>query len=304
MLDLFYGVSAIDFGKRFKNYEDCFAYLYAIKWKDGYECKKCGCKSDIKGRTSFHRRCQACRYDESVTCNTLFEGVRMPILKAFHLLFRTVSKKKGMSSVELSTEVGVQQKTAWRFKLKIKNAMIQECQEKLEGTVQVDETLVGGYSEGFVGRSLGEKSAVLIAVEDIGGGRTGNLRMEVIENFKADFIELALDKMVEEGSKMLTDNYKSYHNLKKRGKNIETGNSEKGALLDQLHKQIMCFKKWLHGIHHSCDKNYLQTYIDEYTFRFNNRNQRAKIFNSIICKFMNAVPKTYSELIIKSVQST
>ena len=55
----------------------------------------------------------------------------MPILKAFHILFRTVTKKKGMSSIELSTEVGVQQKTAWRFKLKIKNAMIQEDKKNL-----------------------------------------------------------------------------------------------------------------------------------------------------------------------------
>jgi len=53
-----------------------------------------------------------------------------------------------MSSVKLATEVEVQQKTAWKFKLKIKNAMVQQSQKKLEGSVQVDETLVGGYSKG------------------------------------------------------------------------------------------------------------------------------------------------------------
>ena len=299
MEDLFKGINAIEFGRKFQNQDDCYHYLYLIKWKNGYQCKLCGSAEAIKGKTSFHRRCKDCRYDESVTCNTLFHGIRMSILKAFHLLFRTITKKSGMSSVELSTEVGVQQKTAWRFKLKVKNAMVQESQKKLQGDVQVDETLVGGYSQGNVGRSLVEKSAVLVAVEDIGDGKTGNIRMETIESFKADILKVGIDNTVEEGSKIKTDNHKSYNKLKTEGMDIETGNSDQGNLLPQLHKQIMCFKNWLRGTHFSCSEKYLQTYIDEYVFRFNRRNSRNTIFNSIIFKFMNAVPRTYHDLITK-----
>ena len=204
----------------------------------------------------------------------------------------------GMSSVELSTEVGVQQKTAWRFKLKVKNAMVQEKQQKLQGIVQVDEMLIGGYLEGNIGRSLGEKSAVLFAVEDIGEGKTGNIRMETIVSFKADILNVAIDNIVEQGSKIKTDNHRSYNKLKKDGKDMETSNSDKGNLLPQLHKQIMCFKNWLRGTHLCCSEKYLQTYIDEYVFRFNRRNARNSIFNSIIFKFMNAVPKTYHDLTI------
>ena len=304
MTDLFTGINAIEFGRRFQSQEDCYRYLYSIKWKDGYRCKFCGCTDDIKGKTSFHRRCKSCKTDESVTANTLFHGLRMSILKAFHLLFRTMTKKMGMSSVELSTEVGVQQKTAWKFKLKVKNAMVQEKQRMLQGVVQVDETLVGAYSKGNVGRSLAEKSAVLIAVEDIGEGKTGNIRMEIIESFKAEIFDVAIDNMVENGSSIKTDNHKSYNKLKKKGKNIQTSNSDKGNLLQQLHKQIMCFKNWLRGTHLYCSKIYLQTYIDEYVFRFNRRNSRNSIFNSIIFKFMNAVPKTYKDLIAKCALNT
>ena len=216
MTNLFTGINAIEFGRRFQGQEDCYRYLYSIKWKDGYRCKFCGCADDIKGKTSFHRRCKSCKTDESVTANTLFHGLRMSILKPFHLLFRTLTKKMGMSSVELATEVGVQQKTAWKFKLKVKNAMVQEKQRMLQGVVQVDETLVGGYSKGNVGRSLGEKSAVLIAVEDIGEGKAGNIRMEIIESFKAEIFDVAIDNMVENGSSIKTDNHKSYNKLKKR----------------------------------------------------------------------------------------
>jgi transposase-like protein len=298
MKDLFYGIDGISFGKRFKNNEDCYEYLYSIKWEKGYSCIRCGCKAEVKGATSFHRRCKGCGYDESVTSNTLFHNVKMPILKAFHMLFRTVTKKKGMSSIELSTEVGVQQKTAWFFKLKIKNAMIQEDKKKLEGKVQVDETLVGGYSKGNIGRSLEQKTAVLIAVEELPDGRTGSLQMQVIENFKKDTLEVNINEMVAKDATLKTDKFKSYVQMKNEGKDIEMEESANGKFLEELHKQILQFKNWLKGTHHKCSDNYLQTYINEYEFRFNRRNYRAGIFNSIIFKIMNAVPKRYCDLLI------
>lgn len=304
MEDLFYGIDAISFGKRFTCNDDCYEYLYSIKWAKGYSCIRCGFTEDVKGRTHFHRRCKRCSYDESVTSNTLFHKVKMPILKAFHILFRTVTKKKGMSSIELSTEVGVQQKTAWRFKLKIKNAMIQENKKKLKGKVQVDEMLIGGYSAGNIGRSLTQKRAVLIATEELADGRTGDLQMRVIENFKKDTLQINVKEMVEKGTSLKTDQFKSYAQMKKEGMDIEMNKSDKGKFLEELHKQILQFKCWLKGTHHKCEERYLQTYIDEYEFRFNRRNRRADIFNSIIFKIMNAVPKRYSDLLMPCVQNT
>jgi len=120
---MFKGVDAINFSKRFPNNEACLRFLAEKKWKNGYQCIRCGCAQYIKGRTSFHRRCGTCDYDESVTANTLFHDMRLPMVKAFYLLFRIATKKKGMSTVELAGEVSVQQKTAWLFKRKIQVAM-------------------------------------------------------------------------------------------------------------------------------------------------------------------------------------
>ena len=120
---MFKGVDAINFAKRFPNNEACLRFLAEKKWKNGYQCIRCGCTQFIKGRTAFHRRCHACDYDESVTANTLFHDMRLPMMKAFYLLFRIATKKKGMSTVELAGEVSVQQKTAWLFKRKIQVAM-------------------------------------------------------------------------------------------------------------------------------------------------------------------------------------
>ena len=128
-----------------------------------------------------------------------------------------------------------------------------------------------------MGRTPAEKSAVLIAVEDICEGKNGNIRMEIIKSFKAKIFDDAIYNMVENGSSIKTGNHKSYNKLKKKGKNIETSNSDKGNLLQQLHKQIMCFKNWFRGKHFCCNKMYLRTYIDEYFFILNRRNFRNSI---------------------------
>ncbi|MBN4747470.1 IS1595 family transposase, partial [Pandoraea nosoerga] len=103
-------------------------------------------------------------YDESVTANTVFHGVKMPMLKAFHMVFRITSKKKGMSTIELGTEVGVQQKTAWLFKRKIQAAMKKDKDDRLDGDVEVEETLIGRYSTAK-GTRTETKDALFVAVE-------------------------------------------------------------------------------------------------------------------------------------------
>jgi hypothetical protein len=89
-----------------------------------------------KGRTCYCLRCKKCGYDESVTANTVFHAIKMPILKAFHMAFRLTAKKKGMSTVELGPEVGVGQKTAWLFKRKMQSEMKEGGKDKLKHHVQ------------------------------------------------------------------------------------------------------------------------------------------------------------------------
>src|SRR6266542_3462686 len=135
--------------------------------------------------------------------------------------------------------------------------------------------IVGGHSEGTEhrGRSLKEKSAVVVAAEILDDGRTGNINFETIENFEADTLKYALKDMINCEADIVTDQHKSYEALKEE-MNIETLKSEKGKAMEEIHKQIMLFKNWLRGIHHKCSKALLKKYLDEYKFRFNNRNRR------------------------------
>jgi len=113
----FKGVNAIEFYKRFQNDEDCYEYLSKAKWDNGnFICKKCGYNKYCNGKKPFSRRCLRCKYDESPTAGTAFDKVKFPILIAFHILFKVCVRKKGLSTLELSREFGLRQKTCWAFK--------------------------------------------------------------------------------------------------------------------------------------------------------------------------------------------
>ncbi|RTL47559.1 MAG: IS1595 family transposase [Hydrotalea sp. AMD] len=290
---MFKGINAIEFSKRFNTNEDCYNYLLKIKWGKDYQCSRCGCKESYKGRTYYYRRCRDCSYDASVTANTVFHGIKMPILKAFHMVFRLTAKKKGMSTIELGTEVGVQQKTAWLFKRKVQAVMKKDKDDKLNGDVEVDESLIGGYSSAK-GRSTETKDAMFVAVEILPDGRTGNLALQHIESFKSDELKYAIKDNVSETAQIKTDAFHSYKKLSKEMSNITISYSAKGGAMEQLHKQIMQFKNWLRGTHHQCSSEYLFAYTDEYEYRFNKRNVRKWLFNDVVVRLMNQIPHPYN----------
>ena len=292
---MFKGINAIEFGKRFYDNESCYLYLIEQKWGKGYQCSRCGHGKYYKGKTYCHRKCRSCGYGESVTANTVFHGMKMPILKAFYMIFRLTAKKKGMSTTELGNEVGVQQKTAWLFKRKIQVAMQQNNNDKLKGNVDADETILGGYTTKNRGRSLQTKEAVLVAAEKLPDGRTGNIRMQQIANFEALTLRYALIDMIDSAATIVTDHHRSYQHLQK-DMNIQTVLSKMGQSLEELHKQIMQIKNWLRGIHHKCSKQHLFAYADEYVFRFNRRNNRKMIFHKLINRMMNQIPHPYPVL--------
>ncbi len=134
-----------------------------------------------------------------------------------------------------------------------------------------------------------------MTAEQLVDGRTGNIRMEHIENFQADTLKFALKAMVENDAVIRTDKHRSYQKLKKE-MHIKPIKSRMGKGLEELHKQIMQFKNWLRGIHHKCSAQHLHAYLDEYVYRFNKRNARKWIFNDVIEKLMHQVPHPYPVL--------
>jgi len=301
---MFKGINAIEFNKKFFNNAACYDYLMVKKWSKGFSCSRCSHKEYKKGRTGYSRRCKRCGYEESVTANTIFHGMKMPLLKAFHMIFRLTAKKKGMSTIELGAEVGVQQKTAWLLKRKIQVVMKENGKDKLTGDVDIDEMLVGGHSKGTRGRTLVQKSAVMVAVENLPDGRTGNINFRVLDNFEALTMKYAIKEITQPEASLKSDQHQSYQSLSSELNNLKTVPSAEGKNFEQLHKQIMMFKNWLRGIHHKCSKQHLHAYLDEYKYRFNKRNMRRWLFNDTIRRMMHYWPHPYPVLKTLDAYST
>lgn len=284
--NIFRGVNSIKFNQRFKDDNDCFEYLAQIKWADGYKCKRCSNDKFCIGKNVQNRRCTKCRYDESPTAGTMFEKLKFPILIAFHIAFKISTKKKGMSSLELSQEFELRQKTCWAFKLKIQQAMKSSLKNPLRGLIHVDEFIVGGPEEGKRGRSKGLKKLVVLAVEILESG-VGRAYAETIEHASAKELGLFLTKYVSKEANLVSDEWRGYTPLKKVFKNLIQVPSKDGQNFQELHIHVMNIKGWLRGIHHHCSKVRIQNYLDEYHFRYNRRSNMDTIFDLLIRKMVN-----------------
>ena len=281
----FIGVNSITFNKRFKEDADCYEYLSLIKWENGFVCRKCNYDKHYKGKKPFSKRCLRCKYDESPTTNTMFEKLKFPILIAFHIVLKISTKKKGMSSMELSNEFELRQKTCWTFKQKVQQVMKSSLKSPLTGLVHADEFVIGGPEEGKRGRSKGAKKLIVLALEIVDDG-VGRAYAEVIENSSAKELGSFLMKYVSKDAELISDKWKGYTPLKKEFTKLKQVASDEGKNFKELHIHIMNIKGWLRGIHHHCSKEHMQDYLNEYHFRYNRRSNMGTIFDVLMNKMV------------------
>jgi hypothetical protein len=216
----------------------------------------------------------------------MFKKLKFSILIAFHIAFKISTKKKGMSSLELSNEFELRQKTCWSFKNKVQLSMKSSLKSPLTGVVHVDEFVIGGPEEGKKGRSKGLKKLIVLAIEILEDG-VGRAYAEVIENSSAKELGNFLEKYVSKDAEITTDKWRGYLPLKKKFLKLEQVASEDGKNFKELHIHIMNIKGWVRGIHHHCSKKHMQNYLDEYHFRYNRRSNMGTIFDVLVKKMVN-----------------
>jgi ISXO2-like transposase domain/Transposase zinc-ribbon domain len=287
----FVGVNSIKFNRQFKSDFDCYEYLASIKWPDEiFECKRCKYTKYCLGKKMFSRRCSKCSYDESPTAGTMFDKCKFSLLIAFHIVFKISSKKKGMSSLELSHEFELRQPTCWAFKWKIQQAMQSSKQHPLTGEVHIDEFFIGGPEEQKRGRSKGNKRLVIVALEKVKDG-VGRAYAQIIEAASSEEFKPFFKSYIDPQANVITDEWAGYWPIKKEYKNLKQLPSNDGKNFPDLHIHIMNLKGWLRGIHHHCSKERLQGYLDEYHYRYNRRNNMDTIFHKLIEKMATNTPK-------------
>jgi transposase-like protein len=258
-------------------------FVVKLRWPNGVPCPREGCGSDKVQYISTRRlwRCKGCGRQFTAKVGTIFEDSAIGFDKWLPAMWLLSSNKNGISSLELHRALGVTQKTAWFMLHRIRNAMATPTYRRLTGTVEADETYVGGRTRGYhtghvTGRkALGPhvgKTVVLGMVE-----RKGEARAMVVSNVKRATLLPKIRENVEPGTRIVTDALHSYSTLGPEFPHDVINHAESFGRGDITTNSVENFwsglKRTLGGTYISVRPRHLGRYVDEQAFRFNSRGE-------------------------------
>lgn len=296
-----YPMNVVEFERQFSTEEACLQYLAQLRWPESYRCPRCQHrKAWLTKRSLFH--CAACGYETSVIAGTIFQDTRKPLQLWFRAIWFIVGQKNGVSAKGLQRVLGfTRYETIWIWLHKLRIAMVRPGRERLAGTIEVDETYIGGERPGKRGRGAAGKSLVLIAVEDK-GQQIGRIRLRRIPDASASNLIMAIKESVEPGSLVRTDGWGGYRPLSEEGfghtiirKSADVGEN----LLPLVNRGASLLKRWLLGTHQGAVRpSHLDYYLDEFTFRFNRRksHSRGKLFFRLLQQAICIAPVPGNEI--------
>ena len=282
----------------------CLDYLEWLRWPDGFTCPRCG--PAVAWRYSDGRWfCSSCSRRVSVTAGTIFHGTRTPLSVWFAAAWYMTGEKNGISALGLKRQLGIgSEQTAWAMLHRYRTAMVRPGRDRLTGSIEVDETVLGGPEPGRRGRGALEKTLVEVAVERTGRS-FGRCRLQIIEDASTLVLRRFLLDHVEAGSTVVSDGWSSYPSACAddyvHEPFVVSGSGSKAhELLPGVHLIASLAKRWLLGTHQGGVKPpHLQSYLDEFTFRYNRRRSRARgmLFYRLLEQSIAAEPRTYRSLI-------
>src|SRR6266704_3493529 len=211
-----------EFQAWFRTDADCLDYLEWVRWPQGFVCPECG---HSRGWRLGDARimCVACGYRTSVTAGTIFDRTRTPLTVWFTACWSFATAKDGISALSLqkALEIGSQQ-TAWAMLHRLRSVLVRPDRDRLSGTVEVDETYIGGDEPGLRGgRAKGKKVLTGIAVEVTEPKGIGRCRMAVLADGSAESLHPFVTGAVEPGATVITDAWMGYHGLAGLGRTHE-----------------------------------------------------------------------------------
>ena len=265
--------------------------LEKLRWKDGVICPHCendeAYKINAKAPKGRKKRkglykCKSCRKQFTVTVGTIFEKSRIPLSKWLMAIHLICSSKKGISAHQLHRSLGITYKSAWFMAHRIRYAMTQEpLFSKLNGTIEVDETYIGGKAknmhkrkreEKIKGRGVSGKAPVLTLVE-----REGRVQTRHIEHVTSANLRDVLLESVDQGSSIMTDESPSYSFVSDLFGSHDSVNHSQGeyvresAHVNTAESVHALLKRGIMGTFHHVSKKHLHRYLTEFDFRFNLR---------------------------------
>ena len=267
----------------FPNENTCLEYIFNKKYTKN--CKKCGTGKyyRIKNRKCYS--CSKCSYQIYPLKGTIFEGSSTDLKKWFQAMYFMAQSKNGVSAKELSKILGITHKCALRMTHKIRELMDASIEPGfLSGIVEVDECYIGGKTKGGKrGRGADNKVPVIGMVE-----RGGKVCAKVTTRVTKEQVMEQITKTIATGSKLYTDEFRSYNGLKHAGYEHETvTHSKEEWARGTIHTNTIegfwgQLKRSLHGTYHAVSPKYLPNYIQEFAFRYNHRYPEDHPFERLL----------------------
>ena len=294
-------MNVFEYFKKFEQNQDAVKFLEQVRWKDGVICTKCGSKKTCKHHVGTRKRwqCWNCHHVFSVTTGTIFHHTHVDLNKWFLLIALMINAKKGLSACQAARDLGMNRPTVWSMMHRIRKAMATDQLELLKGIVEMDECYVGGKprksnhdnDDTPTKRGRGtKKEAVLGAVE-----RDGNVKISAVSKSMLsgknlmDFVRKNIDVLE---TILVTDEYTGYNKMKDIVAHETINHSYEYARGDIHTNTIESFwailKRGIIGQFHKVSKKYLQSYLDEFEYRYNRRNQNGNdVFNNLLRRVVN-----------------
>ena len=260
-----------EFMNRFGTEEHCRDYLAAQRWPDGFVCPKCGHKHSCRLSNGLYQ-CTHCHRQTSVTAGTVLHHSHVSLSKWFLAFYFVSQDKRGVSAVQLSNQIGVTYKTAWSMLRRIRSAMGQrDAAHLLSGVVEFDDAYFGGPATGGKRGRGTEKAKVFVALSLDGHGNPQYLKMSVAKNIKQASVRKFASSAVAAGSTIRSDGYRSYIPALENYIHEHKPYDPNGGMLHWLHIVVSNAKAFILGTYHGLSKDHLQSYLDEFAFRFSRR---------------------------------
>jgi transposase-like protein len=275
-----------DFQKQFPDDATCLEWLKNRLYPDGIFCDACQAITKhhrVKSRPSYS--CDHCGHHVHPTADTIFHKSPTPLTTWFYAVYLMASTRCGISAKQIQRETGVTYKTAWRMFKQIRSMLTDEASGPIGGfgrKVEMDETYYGSRSEGKRGRGT-DKTPVVGMVQ-----RKGQVRAFVAADVKSDTLRGLIKEHVLPRTMVFTDDFKSYNGLGARGyTHHRINHSEKVYVNGDVHTNTIegfwsLIKRGIGGVYHNVGRHYLQTYLNEYSFRYNRRFDVQPMFVSFL----------------------
>jgi transposase-like protein len=292
--------------ERYGDEQSCRNYLEHLRWRNGVQCPKCQGRriSSILKRDQYNCDNESCRYQFSVTADTMFHDTHLPLVKWFLATFLICQSRKGISANQLKRMLRINYRTAWYLCHRIRDAMKALNPQPLGGTLEIDETFIGARQRGHQHKAGHPecKKQVVIGIRQRGGA----LRFFHAEDVKSGTLAKYIRENVSQDvDVIMTDEFQSYPKaLHDAGVLAEhkTVCHKNGVYVDgntytnSIESAFSLLKRGIVGTWHRVSAKHLQSYLNEMCFRFDNR-ENPYLFRDTLLKLLMAEHLEYKELI-------